>query len=318
MVKRKIGILLLLICFCTGFFPRHAQAITVEDAQEKIDPEKTCSLTMSYCYDGVAFSDATVKLYKIADVSADCHYTLTSAFSGSALIINGIRSQGEWDGIRTTLEAYIIAHHIPADHTTATDPDGQASFEALETGLYLAVVGEVAQGDLRCYFASALVALPGLNEDGYWQYQVEVHAKAAALPPVDPEETIDLKVLKLWKGDEGRNDRPKSVEIEIFRNGVSYKTVTLSQENNWCYNWSAKDEGASWMVMERNIPAGYMMMVEERGSSFVVTNTLNIPEPPVDPPKTGDTFNLLLPILLLGISGSALLLLGIAGKRKDK
>ena len=318
MVKRKLGILLLLIYFCMHLIPHHAQAVTVEDAQEPIDPEKVCTLTMSYCYDGVAFSDAPVKLYKIADVSADCHYTLTSAFADSALAINGIRTQGEWDVIRTTLEAYILAHDIQADRTNATNVDGQVCFEALETGLYLAVVGEVTQGELCCYFASALVALPGLGTDGYWQYQVEVHAKAAVLPPVDPDETIALKVLKLWKGDEGRNDRPESVEIEIFRNGESYETVVLSQENNWCYSWSTKDDGANWMVVERNIPAGYIMTVDERESSFVVTNTLDTAEPPIKPPDTGDTFNLLLPILLMGISGSALLLIGVAGKRNEQ
>ena len=72
------------------------------------------------------------------------------------------------------------------------------------------------------------------------------------------------------------------------------------------------------LVVERNVPAGYIMTVEERELSFVVTNTLDTSEPPIDPPDTGDTFNLLVPILLLGISGSALLLFGIAGKRNEQ
>ena len=318
MLKRRIGILLLLLCLGLSYIQCYAHAASSEDAVEPIMPEKACTLTISYCYDGAAFADAPVKLYKIADVSADCRYTLTPAFADSALVINGIRAQGEWNAIRTTLEAYILAYDIQADRTIATNTDGQVCFETLETGLYLAVVGEVAQGDLRCYFASALVSLPGLGTDGYWQYEVEVQAKAEALPPVDPDEIIDLKVLKLWKGDEGRNDRPESVEIEIFRNGVSYETVVLSDKNNWCYNWSAKDDGANWMVVERNVPAGYIMTVEERELSFVVTNTLDTSEPPINPPDTGDTFNLLVPILLLGISGSALLLFGIAGKRNER
>ena len=318
MLKRRIGILVLLLCLGLSYVPCYAHAASSEDAVEAIVPDRACTLTISYCYDGVAFSDTLVKLYKIADVSADCHYTLTSSFADSALVINGIRTQGEWDAIRTTLEAYILGKNIQADCTIATNADGQACFETLETGLYFAVVGEVAQGDLRCYFASALIALPGLGIDGYWQYAVEVNAKAETLPPVDPEETIDLKVLKLWKGDEGRSDRPESVEIEIFRNGVSYETVVLSDENHWCYSWKVKDDGARWMVVERNVPAGYIMTVEERELSFVVTNTLDTSEPPIDPPDTGDTFNLLVPILLLGISGSALLLFGIAGKRNEQ
>lgn len=315
MLKRRIGILLLLLCLGLSYIQCYAHAVSLEDAVEPIMPEKECTLTISYCYDGAAFADVPVKLYKIADVSADCRYTLTPAFTDSALVINGIRSQGEWNAIRTTLEAYILAHDIQADCTIITNMDGQVCFETLETGLYLAVVGEIVQGELDCYFASALVSLPGLGADAYWQYEVEVQAKAEALPPVDPDETVDLKVLKLWKGDEGRNDRPESVEIEIFRNGVSYETVVLSGKNNWCYSWSAKDDGANWMVVERNVPAGYIMTVEERELSFVVTNTLDTAEPPIDPPDTGDTFNLLLPILMLAISGIVLLLFGIVGKK---
>ena len=76
-----------------------------------------------------------------------------------------------------------------------------------------------------------------------------------------------------------------------------------------------EDDGASWMVVERNIPAGYTMTVEVRESSFVVTNTWDTDDPPIDPPHTGDTFHVLLPILLLGIAGSVLLLFGVTGKR---
>ena len=89
--------------------------------------------------------------------------------------------------------------------------------------MYLAVVNQVTQGDLHCRFDSALVALPGLGEDGRWQYEVSVNAKAECLPPIDPDEKIEFKVLKLWKGDEGRSDRPESVEVEIFRDGISYE-----------------------------------------------------------------------------------------------
>ena len=318
MLKRRIGILLLLLCLGLCCMQCYAKAVSTEDAVEPILPEKTCMLTMSYCYDGVAFSDIPVKLYKIADVSSDYQYTLTEAFAASGLVLNGIRTQGEWNVIRSTLEAYILGQAIQADHTDVTNTDGQVCFEMLETGMYLAVAGEVAQGDLRCHFASALVALPGLGTDGYWQYDVEVNAKAEALPPVDPDETVDLKVLKLWKGDEGKTDRPESVEIEIFRNGVSYKHVVLSDENNWCYSWSAKSDGTNWMVVERNVPAGYTMMVEARELSFVVTNTLDASGTPIDPPHTGDSFNLMIPILLLGISGSVLLLFGMIGKRNER
>jgi hypothetical protein len=317
MVKRKIAIWLLL-CFCLSFLSCYAQAVSTEEAIEPLQPEKECTLTLGYCCDGIAFENVQVKLYKIAEVQENLYYYLTDLFADTELVLNGIRTTGEWNVVRYTLEAFILAHNIPADRTAMTDANGRVCFEALETGMYLAVAGQVCQEGLSYYFDSALVALPGLGTDGRWQYQVEVNAKAEWLPPVEPDEEISLKVLKLWKGDEGRNDRPKSVQIQIFRNGAVYETVTLSEENHWAYSWTAKDDGASWVVVEQDVPAGYRMTVEVRERSFVVTNTRTSDEPPVPPPQTGDSFNLLLPIVLMSISGSMLLLLGVIGKRNER
>ena len=128
------------------------------------------------------------------------------------------------------------------------------------------------------------------------------------------DEEIEFKVLKLWKGDKGRSDRPQSIEVEIFRDGVSYQTVILSEENHWTFSWFAKDDGATWKVVERNVPTGYTMMVEERETSFVLTNT-RPPDKP-DIPQTGDTTNIMLYFVLMNVSGIMLIILGIAGKRK--
>ena len=278
-----------------------------------------CSLTISYCYGETAFSDVQVKLYRIAEVSADFRYTLTQPFKASGLILNGIQSAGEWNVVRSTLKAYILAYGIEPDTASVTNQNGQVCFDSLGTGMYLAVVNQVTQGDLHCRFDSALVALPGLGQNGRWQYEISVNAKAEFLPPIDPDEKIELKVLKLWKGDEGRSDRPKSVEVEIFRDGISYEKVVLSEENHWSYTWSAKDDGANWSVVERNVPHGYTMTVEERESSFVITNTLisSTPDDPGDVPQTGDTSNIMLYVLLMTLSGTMMIILGVTRKKMD-
>ena len=165
-----------------------------------------------------------------------------------------------------------------------------------------------------CTFEPALVALPGLGAEGLWQYDVAVAAKPDIL--TQPDADVEMKVLKLWKGDESRSDRPKSIEVEIFRNGESYETITLSAENNWSYTWTAKDDGTNWNVVERNIPEGYTMTVEERDTAFVLTNTRSTPGTP--PPVTGDSANIMLYVVLLFLSGSMLIILSIIGKRKTK
>ena len=314
MAKRRVAVIVFLLCLCLSWLPCYAQAASTADAKEPISPDKECSLTIAYRYDAQSFSNHPVRLYKIADVSADFQYTLTAPFANSGLILNGVRSVSEWNVIRSTLETHILTYDVDADLTGVTDQDGQICFQALKPGLYLAITEQVIQNDWIYAFDSALVALPGLGADGLWQYEVAVTSKSKAIPPAETDEEIEFKVLKLWKGDKGRSDRPQSIEVEIFRDGVSYQTVILSEENHWTFSWFAKDDGATWKVVERNVPTGYTMMVEERETSFVLTNT-RPPDKP-DIPQTGDTTNIMLYFVLMNVSGIMLIILGIAGKRK--
>ena len=308
-----------MLCFFLCLMPCTALAAYTSDAREPILTDQNGTLTISYRCDGIAFSDQSVKLYKIADVSADAQYTLESDFAASGLILNGIQTNGEWNVIRTTLETYILANNIDPMMTDVTDDSGVAGFDGLKPGIYMLSSLRVEQDETAYYFDSTLVALPGLNTEGIWQYDVSAAAKPEVLPPTDPEDDISFKILKLWRGDEGRNDRPARIEVEIFRNGNSYETVVLSEQNLWSYSWTAKDDGATWKVAERNIPKGYTMTLDERGTTFVLTNT-RIPDdpgtPPGNPPKTGDTSNILVYTALMLVSGAALIVLGITGKRR--
>lgn len=345
-------IIAVLFCICFCLMPCRAQAASTADAKEWIDPARECTLTLSYRYDGAACSGVPVSLYQIADISADFRYTLTAPFRPTGLFLNGVQSVGEWNAIRSTLESHILANRVAALHTAETDPAGQVSFDALKPGLYLATAGRVEQDGVSCSFDAALVALPGLGTDGLWQYQVTAAAKPSAttIPgggSGSGSKKVEFKILKLWKGDEGKSDRPRSVEVEIFRDGVSEGTVTLSEEGNWSYSWMAEDDGTNWMVAERNVPEGYTVTLERRGTAFVLTNTLQEEpfeedptedptddpteppsekddtsetetkdHPPKEPPKTGDTPHILLYFALMYVSGTVLVLLGIAGKRK--
>ena len=307
MAKRKCAVVLVLLCLCLCL------PITALAANNDIALDKECILTITYGHEDSFFADKTVKLYRVADVSADFQYTLTAEFAPSNLVLNGIKTQGEWDVVRSTLESYILGNRIAPTEEVTTNEAGVAWFTQLTPGLYFAAPVEVVEGELTCCFASALVALPGLQA-GRWQYQVAVSAKPEILPPIDPDEKLEFTIVKLWKGV-GDEDSPQAVEVEIFRNEESYALVTLSAENDWFYTWSAPDDGAAWNVLERNVPEGYTMTVEQRDNVFLVTNTK--PGQPTPPPQTGDTTNILLYIILMYISGTMLIILAIAGKRKD-
>ena len=303
MAKRRMGIMLFLFCLCLSLLPIGAQAASTADVAEPININESCTLTISYGYETTRFADVPVQLYKVAEVSADFQYALTAPFADSALQLNGIQSQGEWNAVRKTLEGKILSSGITPTATAVTDQNGQVTFSELKPGLYLVPAVYVEQEDLACAFDSALVALPGLGEDGRWQYQVAVICKAEYLPPIGGDEILEWKILKLWKGDSGKKDRPVSVNAEIYRNGILYETVTLSKENDWSYSWSAKKDGSYWMVVERD-------------NTFILTNTRIPDNLNDDNPETGDYGQPVLYLLLMCVSAGALILLAVAGKRK--
>lgn len=325
MAKRRVGIILFLFCLCLCLTPFDAFAVSTADAVEPISPGQTCSLTVSYCSDGTAFSGVAVNVYKVADVSADCRYTLTSAFAASGLVLNGIQSGIEWNVIRATLEAFLLVNDITATCSAETNQSGQVSFDTLEPGLYLALSERVVQEGASYTFGSALIALPGLGADGRWQYQLTVAAKSEVTPLPGPGETPDggkqYEVLALWKGDDAQAHRPQSVDVEIFRNGSLYQTVSLSEENHWSFSWTAPEDGADWMVAEPKVPNGYALTIEKHGTTFVLIHTSILEDEPgsepssPDSPQTGDSTNIPLYTVLMYISGIVLILLGLTGKR---
>ena len=309
MVKR---ITALLLCVCFLLVPFYAQAASTSDASEPISPTEECALYLSLNYGQIAFSSVNVKLYKIADLSADFQFNLTAEFAKTNLNLNGIKAKSEWQTVRTTLESYIISNKINPTLNATTDNSGKVVFETLKTGLYLAVIDDAVTEDLTCCFESTLLSLPSLDQDNNWQYKVGVASKPEVVPPIDPDEEIELKVIKLWKGDKAAL-RPKSIKIEILRDGEIYKTVTLNAKNNWSYSWSAKNDGAIWTVVEPKVPSGYTATFDKRDNVFIVTN---IYPPSGETPITGDTSNILLYVILMGVAGTALIVLGVTGKRK--
>ena len=317
MAKRRMGIIAVVLCLC--LMPCTVLAASPNGVKGAIDTDCACSLTVSYRCDGNAFGGQTVELYRIAEVSADAQYTLTPSFAASGLVLNGVQTTGEWNVIRSTLASYILANDIAPIRMDMTDEAGQVCFAGLKPGLYLTSDVYASQGDFACSFDSALIALPGINADGHWQYQISVSAKPGAIPPSETDKEIPYKVLKLWKGDEGLQDRPLNIEVAIFCDGSLVETVILSEENHWSYSWLAKDDGANWNVAERNIPEGYTVTIDQRETTFVLTNSriLDDPDiPPVVPPQTGDTSNILFYAALMLVSGTMLIILGVTGKRK--
>ncbi len=317
MAERRVAIIAFLVAFIIAVLPFGVNAANTSDAKEPVSTDKECSLTLFYSNGRNLFSELPVRIYKIAEVSSDCRFTLTPSFESTKLILNGIRAANEWNVVRYTLETHIITSSVEPDYTAITDSEGKISLAGLSVGLYLAVADQTVTNESVYIFDSALAMLPGLNSEGFWEYNVDIVPKSAVVPPVEPDEETELRITKLWNNDNGKNTRPKSIEVEIFKNGESYLTARLSEETMWSFSWTAKDDGSDWRVSERSVPSDYAVTVEKRENTFVLTNTFISfdPEDPVTPP-TGDTANIMFYIIIMIISGIALTVLGIAGMKK--
>ena len=77
MAKRKTKVAAFILCLCLLVAPLRSFAASTSDAKELIDVDKSCSLTLSYSSNNTDFAGLSVKLYKIAEVSADFRYMLT-------------------------------------------------------------------------------------------------------------------------------------------------------------------------------------------------------------------------------------------------
>lgn len=308
---RKNIIRFMVICLCLFMLPCTAYAASTADAKEPIETTKDCSMTLSYVHNQTVFPNLKVQVYHIATVSSDFQYTLTADFASTNLTVNGVSSTNEWDAMRTTLESYVIANGLSADYEYRTDSNGSVKLENLTPGLYFIMPIQFANDGAYYYFDSALVALPGLGNDGKWQYDISVKPKPEIdIPTGDDEE---YKVVKLWRDNGHQEKRPSNIDVDIICNGKVVETVVLSAENNWSYSWTAEDNGDKWQVSERNLPEGYVMTVEEHTTSFTIINT--IPGTP-DIPQTGDTSNTGLYVMLMCVSGLLLVILGVTAKRK--
>lgn len=121
---------------------------------------------------------------------------------------------------------------------------------------------------------------------------------------------IDVSVKKKWEGDNVTH--PTSIKVTLYRNGIAYDTVTLSEGNGWQHTWKNLTDNYSWSVDESSVPGGYEKSVRRNGTSFTITNTYN------SNPKTGDLTDLAGLITMMGFSGSGLGLTLFLRRKKEE
>lgn len=303
-MKKRISCLVCLLILCWSILPAKAAAVT------PLEPERKCTMTLHYTQDDTGFPDLEIRIYRVAEAFPDGSYELIQPFSDYPVNIHGITSQEEWKIAATTLTSYIAANAVPPDRTEKTTADGSVVFSDLETGLYL-IQGTTAENDNGTYlFDDFMMYLPTPTPEEGFDYDVEAKPKCSSFVP-----KTEYKVVKLWKDSGYSGSRPKSVTVEIRRDGKLFQTVTLNSRNHWSYSWRVSDDDTGkWTVAEQDVPGEYTVSVSQRAAVFTITNTRKVPA--VQPPKTGDTFAFWPWVLTMCLSGSLLMIVSVYHKRK--
>lgn len=280
-----------------------------------IDTEKDCSLELHYQHDSQGIEGNAVKLFRVAEVSADGTYTLTGSFTKYRVKVNGVKTQSEWNEAAATLASYAAADSIQPEQAEKTNADGTVKFSSLKTGLYLVISDSVETDEGIYIFAPFLISLPGMNENDNWIFDVSANPKCEAHYPTPSE--IGHKVVKLWNDAGYKRHRPKSITVDILKNGEKVSEQILSEANDWSYAWTSPDDGSVWQAVERDVSEHYTVTVREENNIITITNTTTETVPDPKPPQTGDSGHIEFYVLLMALSGTVLLLLGITKKRSD-
>ena len=287
------------------------------------------SLTLEYVKDGIILSGVDVSVYRTGEFKEDGTAELTGAFADYPVDFTvGAESASARARVRTatpaeTLAGYAEADNIATDGAAQSGDDGKAFFDSLQTGIYLVTADSLAYEDGYYTFDPFFVFLPSQDDDGTLLYDVETVPKAIRYIEFPPEdEPEEYKVVKRWTGEDDAEKRPESVTIEILCDEEVYDTCILSEENDWCYEWTC-EAGGEWTVVERDVDESYTVMVEETESGWTVTNHYEEePEEPEEPgepgdklPQTGQPWRT---VMLLAAAGMLLTAAGWVIQRKDE
>lgn len=118
--------------------------------------------------------------------------------------------------------------------------DGKYVLDNLEPGTY-AVVERNAEGLVRAYSLTSK-SVTGLVLTVAGNVSGELFNQYAPAPTPTPDaETVDIPVVKIWNDNDNKDgNRPASVTVNLYANGVLNETHTLTANEGWAYTFLAK------------------------------------------------------------------------------
>ncbi len=246
-------------------------------------------------------------LYKIADTddAEECGYKITDSFIESGVKSTDIVYTDQPSDIAGVLEKFAAEHSINPQTVGTSDNNGYLKFTGLEDGIYL--IRQINTDDefkklgYKYSTEAYIVAIPSLDFEGNHIRNVSCQPKGT-LTEIRKNDT-SLTVYKVWKDDnDKKGDRPKTIEVGLYKDGALKEKIELSAGNNWMYAWDNLDEDGRWSVKEIDVPGGYVSSVSNNDQEWTITNT-HKPDNTTSV-KTGDNADtsLWLGILIIAVS----------------
>ena len=317
------------MCLILLFAMLFSPSSFAESAAEK----EEYSVTIVCRSEGNEIPGLVYSLYRVADMEDDGTLSPVGEFASLPVALN-VGEDGR-DKLAQTLKAYVFADSVSPSLRGTTGEDGTALVSVPEPGLYLMTAERISIGLLTYSTKPLLLTLPSGNPAGKDPLnRISVFPKFSAEenPEDNPtDETVTRKVIVVWDDENVPELRPERVTIELHRNGEIVDQEELNELNGWRWTWDGlpvRDHLGSvneWTVVER-IGTDHTVMIEERGITFVVVNTLdgeteassdiNVE---TEEPKLPQTGQLWMPVPYLICGGLLLILTGtLLIRRKAK
>ncbi|MBQ0133940.1 MAG: Cna B-type domain-containing protein [Clostridiales bacterium] len=276
---KRISVLFLSILLLSSLLPMSALALG------EIETVHPAELTVLYKDGAKPIPDARFSLYRVADVDAYSHMTLTDVFAPYENSVAGLSAlndlpQEQWVTLPTTLRLYVLRDQLPRTAEGRTDGEGRLVFPNLRVGLYLITGSRVTTDDYYTYTSVPfLVLLPGTDSvTGEWDYEVTAvpkHTKEYD-PPDDDDDFVTRKALKKWDDLGYETLRPAEITVQLLKDGEVFDTQVLNQDNSWRCAWDNLDADFEWNVVEADME-GYSVSIDRSGITFVITNKYTVP-----------------------------------------
>ena len=284
-------------------------------AAGSIDLGHTHSLTIPAVYADMPISGLRFDAYLISTVDQYGELTVIDRYGAYAesLDIRG-KNDTAWQNMAQTLAREILLDpDLKPSRSAVTDADGVAKFADISMGLYL-IVGNGVEKDGYVYSTSPFfVMLPEQDlSSNTWNYHVVANAK----PGQEPVKA-DYEVIKVWKDDCHKEQRPKSIAISLICDGEVCDTITLPHNGAWSYTWKDLDTNHQWTVMEKKEQGYKDPDIQQEGNTFIVTNTCSKPTTPPQPgkPTLPQTGQLWWPVPVLIAAGLLFVVIGLVRRR---